>query len=185
MEEQNKTSQAAMVAVIGALATVIVGVIPVVISIIRDVEPAPPTTSEATTQVQPSAPAAPVVGAPAAPVAIGDDQVLDQLAISCHDGDFDACDQLYKVSALGSEYEWYGGTCGGILDEISQDTCRSLVEELYYLEDLAGLCAGGDLVACDDLYLQSPLGSEWELYGATCGYRLNEEVDGYCAEAAL
>ncbi len=39
--------------------------------------------------------------------------VLVTLAQECQDGYALSCDVLYAVSPLGSDYEWYGGTCGG------------------------------------------------------------------------
>lgn len=47
------------------------------------------------------------------------------------------------------------------------------------LDQLAAQCFDGDLDACDDLYFESPLGSEYERYGSTCGDR-NEETSGGC-----
>lgn len=39
------------------------------------------------------------------------------------------------------------------------------------LDRLWDRCAGGDGLACDDLYRESPLGSEYEEFGDTCGNR--------------
>jgi hypothetical protein len=47
------------------------------------------------------------------PDGLGDDPVLDQYAQRCYDGDMDACDTLFNDSDVGSDYETYGGTCGG------------------------------------------------------------------------
>jgi len=47
------------------------------------------------------------------------------------------------------------------------------------LDALAESCFGEDWVACDDLYVQSDVGSEYESYGETCGGR-NEPVFGGC-----
>lgn len=48
------------------------------------------------------------------------------------------------------------------------------------LDELAGWCFTGDMAACDDLYFESPLGSDYETYGSTCGGR-NEATVGGCA----
>lgn len=48
------------------------------------------------------------------------------------------------------------------------------------LDELAGQCFTGDMAACDDLYFESPLGSDYETYGSTCGGR-NEAAVGGCA----
>ena len=41
---------------------------------------------------------------------------LDRLAEECDAGDFESCDDLYRESPLGSDYEYFGGTCGGRVD---------------------------------------------------------------------
>ena len=48
------------------------------------------------------------------------------------------------------------------------------------LDALSQSCFGGDAGACDDLYLQSPVDSAYEHYGATCGGRLALPSDGGC-----
>ena len=45
--------------------------------------------------------------------AYGDDPALDALWDACEAGDAQACDDLYMDSPLGSEYEEFGGSCGG------------------------------------------------------------------------
>jgi hypothetical protein len=51
------------------------------------------------------------------------------------------------------------------------------------LDDLYESCFDGDWTDCDELYLSSPEDSEYEWFGATCGYRI--EGDGeFCADAA-
>lgn len=42
----------------------------------------------------------------------GDNPTLDALWDACEDGDGRACDDLYLSSAVGSEYERFGDTCG-------------------------------------------------------------------------
>jgi hypothetical protein len=42
----------------------------------------------------------------------GDDAALDQLWDQCEAGDMLACDDLYRGSIFGSEYEEFGKTCG-------------------------------------------------------------------------
>lgn len=42
----------------------------------------------------------------------GDNPTLDVLWDACADGDGAACDRLYEISELGSDYERFGGTCG-------------------------------------------------------------------------
>lgn len=49
------------------------------------------------------------------------------------------------------------------------------------LDALWDRCAAGDGVACDDLYLESPFGSQYEEFGDTCGHR--EAGGRWCADA--
>lgn len=42
----------------------------------------------------------------------GSDAELDRLWDGCADGQMEACDDLYRFSPIGSEYERYGDTCG-------------------------------------------------------------------------
>ncbi|RFU22894.1 chromosomal replication initiator protein DnaA [Geodermatophilus marinus] len=46
---------------------------------------------------------------------------------------------------------------------------------------LAESCFGGDWAACDELYLGTPVGSEYEAYAETCGGR-NEPDGGSCRQ---
>ncbi len=56
------------------------------------------------------------VPAPAALVQ-GDDPALNALAQDCFDGDMSACDDLFFQAPVDSDYERYGNTCGGRIDE--------------------------------------------------------------------
>ncbi len=49
-------------------------------------------------------------------------------------------------------------------------------------EALATACFEGDFARCDQLYQDTPVLSEYEAYGATCGGRLETGVDGGCVE---
>jgi hypothetical protein len=59
--------------------------------------------------------------------------------------------------------------------------------DIYTLGDDADLdvlwkeCDQGQWLSCDDLYLDSPVGSEYEYFGATCGYLVPEPEGEYCA----
>jgi S1-C subfamily serine protease len=46
------------------------------------------------------------------PVTYGDDPFLDELWDACELGDFDACDELFTESPVGSDYEHFADTCG-------------------------------------------------------------------------
>jgi len=61
--------------------------------------------------------------------ASGDDgaciEILDTLANGCYQGNGLSCDVLYEVSAIGSDYESYGATCGGRAGTQYADRCRN------------------------------------------------------------
>ncbi|OWY59779.1 hypothetical protein B7486_72730, partial [cyanobacterium TDX16] len=47
---------------------------------------------------------------------------------------------------------------------------------------LGASCEEGDLGACDALYLVTPVGSDAEAYGTTCGGRVDDDLAGTCGE---
>lgn len=47
------------------------------------------------------------------PEGLGGDPQLDALAQACYEGELGACDELYRASPAGSDYETYGDTCAG------------------------------------------------------------------------
>ncbi|MEL7207739.1 MAG: hypothetical protein AAGK32_05835, partial [Actinomycetota bacterium] len=49
------------------------------------------------------------------------------------------------------------------------------------LDGFADGCEAGDFGACDDLWLQSPVNSDYEAYGSTCGGR-NDPVFAGCVD---
>ncbi len=63
------------------------------------------------------------VGDPPAVGAYGSDPVLDGLYDDCAAGDMDACDTLFADSPFDSEYETFGGSCGGQFDQIVSQYC--------------------------------------------------------------
>jgi hypothetical protein len=121
----------------------------------------------------------------------GSNATLDRLWDRCANGDYAACDQLYLDSPAGSEYERFGDTCG------NRNTAAGYCEDIYgsnggsssstgsygsnaNLDRLWDRCANGDYVACDELYLDSPAGSEYERFGDSCGNR--NTPAGYCED---
>ncbi len=124
------------------------------------------------------------------------DPYLYGLYDECADGDMAACDTLYLESPAGSHFEWFGFTCGLISD--GSVWCVDLIPDgtNQHLDDLYAACAAGDMQACDDLYLESPEGSDYGEYGRTCGERTDgsrwcvdeggsTEVTGYGDDAYL
>lgn len=51
-----------------------------------------------------------------------------------------------------------------------------------YFHGLAEDCQDGDLASCDDLYYDTPVGSDYEYYAKTCGGRTSADYYGNCAE---
>lgn len=125
----------------------------------------------------------------------GADGHLDQLWDLCAEGDMMACDTLYQESPLGSDYETFGGSCGGLhedgyeywcdtesSDGAEADPAGSFGEDPYF-DELYRACDNGDMAACDTLYIESPMGSEYEAFAGSCG-GLYEESYGYWCEAS-
>jgi hypothetical protein len=52
----------------------------------------------------------------------GDNNQLDRLWRQCERSQWDACDQLYVQSDIGSDYEWFGASCGGLPFNPNPDT---------------------------------------------------------------
>jgi hypothetical protein len=120
------------------------------------------------------------------PDAYGSDAQLDALYDECSGEGWQACDDLYYESPLGSEYEEYGDTCGGRTDgggfcaeRFGVDPTGQSYGDDPALDLLWDLCADGDDAACDDLYSVAPADSEYESFGDSCGGRGREDV--WCA----
>jgi len=139
----------------------------------------------------------------------GEGQEEDDAAVACFEGDMDACDELFSITEVDSDLEAYSQTCGGRIDEqdgapncadrfgggAAQDAGEaqapgdltddpeldaSSPEGIANFGELADQCFEGDLGACDELFFQTPIGSDFEAYGTTCGGRLEEGVSGSC-----
>jgi hypothetical protein len=53
---------------------------------------------------------------------------------------------------------------------------------LEILDTLANECYDGDGLSCDVLFEVSPIGSDYEAFGATCGGRFPTQYSGRCSE---
>lgn len=111
----------------------------------------------------------------AGPRVYGDDPELDALWGRCGADDPGACDDLYALSPVESEYEARALTCG---DSRPPDTrpCAftSTGDPWTYGDDprfdaLWDACSVGDGVACVDLYFDTPFDSVYEALGDHCG----------------
>jgi hypothetical protein len=104
-----------------------------------------------------------------------------KLRDGCADGNFADCDELFLSSEFESEAEEFGATCGGRTGAEGAGTCAetnggenplpSTFGDDPAFDELWSRCEAGDGTACDDLFLQSPSGSDYEEFGFTCGGR--------------
>lgn len=147
-----------------------------------------------TVLVPPTAPPLEVPGGEDPSELLGEDPELDALARACFDGDLFACDTLFLRTEVASDLEAYAQTCGGRIERpTGAPACAARFDAPEpdaeppgalgadaELDTLADDCFGGDIGACDDLYLRSPVDSPYEAYGATCGGRLALPSDGGC-----
>jgi S1-C subfamily serine protease len=84
-----------------------------------------------------------------------------------------ACDEPASPPVLPDEWEWD--------DEPDWDvTGPDGYGDDPELDELYEACGDGDMVACDDLYVQSPYGSDYESFGSTCG-GIEVEMFGACS----
>jgi hypothetical protein len=54
-----------------------------------------------------------------------------------------------------------------------------------HLDSLWDACAGGSGAACDDLFFESPIGSQYEDFGNTCGNRFSQSDAPFSCEDAI
>jgi TIR domain len=113
------------------------------------------------------------------PDSYGDDPYLDGLADNCYDGSLFDCDTLWAESPTDSAYEAFGATCGAVSYFTFQGTCAGDFDP--ELNAALPNCNAGDMVACDDLYLASDIGSLYEAFGAYCGLLSPDPLFGTCA----
>ena len=87
-----------------------------------------------------------------------------------------------SVAEQAGSTSWTGTTVDDEATALAADCAGGSVDACLALLDLlAWGCADGDPNACDALYLISPVGSDYEAYGATCGGRF-EPLNGRCSE---
>ena len=113
------------------------------------------------------------------PFTYGDDAELDALWDACAEGDMVACDELYFSSGFDTEYEEFGSTCGRTQDDATA-LCATDVEtgtpvttygDDPMLDELWDACEAGDFEACDELWWNSAIDSDYEMFAETCGGR--------------
>ncbi|MDA3015291.1 MAG: hypothetical protein O3A89_06970 [Actinomycetota bacterium] len=98
----------------------------------------------------------------------------------CEAGDMGACDDLYYASGIGSDDEDFGATCGGTADGSTAGMCSFSPPTAEEIAQVRADCEAGDMVACDELFYASPVGSDDEDFGATCGGTADGSTAGSC-----
>jgi hypothetical protein len=146
-----------------------------------------------------------VVSIAVATAVVSHNNLVDSLRDDCAAGVMQACDDLYDESPVGSDDEEFGWTCGGrtegsyscvdldaeqpapsddLVDPGAEGTDPGAAVGTYgsdpALDALWDACAAGSGLACDNLYLESPSGSEYEDFANTCGNRV--EFAAQCEE---
>jgi hypothetical protein len=122
----------------------------------------------------------------AAGFGLGGAEQLDSLFTDCEGGMDLACDILLLLSAFESIEENAALTCGGRSDS-EVGFCTSGLyaqpDELVFKINSEGLGAivtacevDADMTACDFLYYRSPLGSDLQEIGGSCGGRVGVAV---------
>tara|TARA_B100002019_G_scaffold286831_1_gene297894 strand:- start:108 stop:2510 length:2403 start_codon:yes stop_codon:yes gene_type:complete len=105
----------------------------------------------------------------------GEDPSLDRIYGFCQKGDDYACKELSWYSADGSEYEIFGESCGGRNCDLGNLDDPDEYGGSAYLDDLYDVCATADEYACHELYLTAPWGSEYKVFGESCGGEINND----------
>lgn len=100
------------------------------------------------------------------------------LVAECQAGDMQACDDLGWEAEYGSDAAEVAETCGGHYPD-AYGMCVNAEEDAQELQQYYDACAGGDMAACDDLYLYADYGSQQAKFGSTCGNRYKESY-GMC-----
>lgn len=124
---------------------------------------APAASAPAAAPVTPVAPVTPPPAATEAPVVAGpdkygDDPELDALWDKCVANDFDACEDLYWLSPIGSEYEAFGQSSMNIANEgISEQDLIDLIGPALILDMVwSGMSAREQADLCGGVRLLGP-----------------------------
>ncbi|MGY1741613.1 MULTISPECIES: hypothetical protein [unclassified Blastococcus] len=129
------------------------------------------------------------------------------LAIDCAEEDWGACDTLWGATPVDSEWEQYGGTCGGRIEYEGGGTCQTRLGEgggtttdapsgdlppaapaptgaPAEIQPFIDACFNGEMFGCDALRgAEGAAGFEAIYqYGLTCGGRNAPNPDQYCLE---
>ena len=96
---------------------------------------------------------------PDIPMAYGDDPYFDRLWDECEAGDYDACDELFLESPIGSDYEAYGlertfeledqMSDRDVIDAVGADFILDLTWDTLSRSEQQELCDGVRLLGAD------------------------------------
>jgi TIR domain len=116
----------------------------------------------------------------------GDHDYLDELWDACDGADRDSCTELGEISHDDTEYAAFATVCGTLIDSGASDGCSTIIAaqnigDSTYMDDLATRCDGGDSASCQDLYLLSPEGSEYETFAQGCSDLIDQGITGCAA----
>jgi len=75
--------------------------------------------------------------------------------------------------------------CGHPLDTLPGDPALGTYGDDPFLDSLYDQCTEGSARACDALYFEAPVNSEYELFGATCGGRFEVELVPFVCEGSI
>jgi hypothetical protein len=120
----------------------------------------------------------------------GDDPELDALWDACEGGDDVACDDLYW-STFGV-YEAFAQTCGGRApyapngggsceERMAPEGPANYGDDVN-LDVLWDACEAGDAFSCDSLSGSARVGTEYALFGATCGGVSEDATPKSCSD---
>lgn len=97
----------------------------------------------------------------------GEAEVIAALTEGCKDGDYVMCDVLYQAAPFDSALETYADTCGSRTS--GEGFCATAFDVDIDLDALETECVAGDMLACDQLYIYTAIGSDQEAIGRSCG----------------
>ena len=87
------------------------------------------------------------------------------------------CDELAAEAPSDTEYSWFGDTCGERTDgggecwKLDGGDAPYTYGDDSFFDELWDGCNGENFDACRELYELAPVGSEYEQFGGTCGWR--------------
>lgn len=86
-------------------------------------------------------------------------------------------EEAFGISGEGSLFEELEG-------ELEAEGVDALdeTEDEGFVEELMAACGDGDMEACDELYWETPVGSDEEAFAKSCGDTLPPESGGTCVE---